>query len=56
MSTGNWTAERSTTVGTGAISVTGALDGFVRFIDSVPAGPVWYSILDENGNREAGGG
>lgn len=51
---GNWVLEQVTTVGTGIITLRGEIPGFASFASAVPAGPVWYSIEDENGNREVG--
>ena len=56
MSTGNWTIENSSSQGQGAITLSGSVLTFARFRDTVPAGMVWYSIEDANGNREAGQG
>lgn len=51
---GNWVLEQVTTVGTGIITLRGEIPGFASFASAVPAGPVWYSIEDNNGNREVG--
>ena len=56
MSTGNWTIENSSSQGQGVITLSGSVLTFARFRDTVPAGMVWYSIEDANGNREAGQG
>ena len=56
MSIGNWIAENSQSTGAGALTLTGAVLTFTRFRDAIPAGGVWYSIEDANGNREAGYG
>ena len=50
---GNWTAENCSTVGTGSLVLTSAIEAAARFKDSVSAGEVWYSIID-GANREAG--
>jgi len=53
---GNWVLEQTNTVGTGIITLAGATPTFASFANSIPAGTVWYSIQDTNGNREAGVG
>jgi len=53
---GNWILERSLTLGAGDITLGGAIGDFATFADAIPAGSVWYSIEDSNGNREAGRG
>jgi len=51
---GNWVLESTSTVGTGIITLDGPAVGFASFASAIPAGDVWYSIEDANGNREAG--
>lgn len=51
---GNWVLEQTNTVGTGIITLAGATPTFASFANSIPAGTVWYSIQDTNGNRESG--
>ncbi len=51
---GNWTAESCSTVGTGALILTGPGEGFAAFADANNVGSyVWYSVQDGD-NREAG--
>jgi hypothetical protein len=50
---GNWISEKTVTIGSGDITLLGTNASFVRFAQAVPAGTVWYSIIDGN-NREAG--
>ena len=46
-------AERCTSQGIGALTLSGAIEGFARFKDGVPAGEVWYAVVDGD-NRETG--
>lgn len=48
----NWVGENTATVGTGDVSLGGAVNGFVSFAN-MPAGKVHYIIVDGS-NREAG--
>ena len=48
----NWVAESTSTVGTGPILLSGALEGFTSF-DSIGAGDVYYTIQDDL-NKECG--
>lgn len=50
----NWVGENTATVGTGDVSLGGAVNGFVPFAN-MPAGKVHYIIVDGS-NREAGVG
>ena len=52
---GNWVKEACDTVGGGDIHITGSEPGLVRFRDAIPAGEVWYEILD-GANHETGKG
>ena len=52
---GNWVSERSLTVGTGNITLSGGYQGQVPFSKAFNAGDVYYSILD-GANRECGTG
>ena len=52
---GNWTAETCSTEGSGNLILTGPLFANASFNAAVPAGKVWYSIIDGE-NREAGEG
>lgn len=49
---GDWIGELTTTVGTGDLTLGGALEGFARF-NVLGVGQVWYTIVDNN-NRESG--
>lgn len=50
-----WVKENCTTVGTGNLILDSSIDTFVRFIDIVTTDDlVWYTVEDQNGNREAG--
>ena len=50
----NWTIEGCSTIGTGNLVLTGAIDvGQTAFRDSLSAGSIWYSIVD-GANRETG--
>ncbi len=51
---GNWILETTNTIGTGIITLGGAVAGFASFASAIPEGDVWYSIEDSNGNREVG--
>ena len=53
---GDWTTVRCITVGTGNLALSTRLDGFAGFKDTIPAGLVWYSVSDANGNKETGEG
>lgn len=50
-----WVKENCTTVGTGNLILDSSIDTFIRFIDTVGTDDlVWYTVEDQNGNREAG--
>jgi hypothetical protein len=51
-SVGNWVGEVTTTVGTGAVTLGGPIEGFTTF-SSIGETIFWYAIVDGN-NREAG--
>lgn len=53
---GDWTVVRCTTIGDGDLLLSTKIEGFASFNETVPAGLVWYSIIDANGNRESGSG
>lgn len=54
VATADWVLEQTNSVGIGSILLSGAIETFSSFADGVPAGEVWYSIQDSNGNRETG--
>lgn len=50
-----WVKENCTTIGTGNLILNSNIDTFIRFFDTVSANDlVWYTVEDQNGNREAG--
>ena len=57
---GDWVSERTFTIGNAnnqPIILAGALNGLVSFEDAIDisqSNDAWYSILDDNGNRESG--
>jgi hypothetical protein len=51
----SWVKEACTTVGTGALILTGNADTFITFAAALNNGDsVYYAVQDANGNREAG--
>jgi hypothetical protein len=52
--TGSWVAENTSTAGTGAIALAGAISEHTTFATVMTVGEVWYSIKDSVGNRECG--
>jgi hypothetical protein len=50
-----WVKETCSTIGTGALVLTGRVDSYIAFNNTlVNTDEVYYAILDANGNREAG--
>jgi len=50
-----WVKESCSTIGTGSLLLTGNTTSFISFATAMSNGDkVYYSILDTNGNREAG--
>ena len=52
---GDFTSERSSTVGVGPIVLSTQIAGYAKFSESVSSGSVWYAIEDGD-NRESGFG
>ena len=43
----NWTSEYCTTLGTGSLVLSGPVQEAATFASAIPAGKVWYSIVDD---------
>ena len=54
VSTGSWVSEHCSSTGYDSINLIGAEGDNATFAAVIPAGQVWYSIKDGNGNTEAG--
>lgn len=54
VATGSWIGEHCSSTGYDALTLIGNIESYSTFISIIPAGAVWYSIEDGNGNREAG--
>ena len=52
---GDFTSERSSTVGTGSIILSSQIAGYSKFSEAIASGSVWYAI-DDGDNRESGYG
>ena len=52
---GDWIGEKCDTVGTDTLNLTGQISkNYAKFVTQVNEGPVPYTVVDQNGNKEVG--